>query len=100
MSADKSDMPLEKLLRDETAAQVHNALAQLPEKDRFLLKGRFIDHHTQEQIMTAMDLTDGQYRGQLHRAKKRLRDILSKSSPNEHSQRMAIRDSPTKGKKQ
>ncbi len=68
--------PAERLERDETAAQVRQAIARLGEEYRSVLVLREIDGCRYETIAKILELPMGTVRSRLHRARLQLREQL------------------------
>ena len=74
---DTEVQPAERLERDETAAQVRQAIAQLSEEFRSVLVLREIDGCRYETIAEILELPIGTVRSRLHRARLQLREQLN-----------------------
>ena len=70
------EAPSQRLEREERAAQVHAALAQLGEEYRTVLVLREIEGCHYETISEMLDLPIGTVRSRLHRGRMRLRELL------------------------
>ncbi|MGE0755974.1 MAG: RNA polymerase sigma factor [Pirellulaceae bacterium] len=74
---DRGDAPDARLLREEQAARVQLALAQLSDEHRAILVLREIDGLEYEAIADALEINVGTVRSRLHRARLALRDRLA-----------------------
>ena len=78
---DAGDAPGDQMIRDEQAAQVHQALAALSEEHRSILVLREMDGCDYEQIAEILDINVGTVRSRLHRARsdlhRRMGPVLS-----------------------
>jgi RNA polymerase sigma-70 factor (ECF subfamily) len=68
--------PHERLLAHETMEQVRLAVAQLPPAQQVVLGLRDVDGWSAEQVCEALEITPGNQRVLLHRARARLRGAL------------------------
>ena len=73
---DRSEASDERLLREERAVQVQNALQQLPEEYRTVLILREMEDCDYEAISQILDLPVGTVRSRLHRGRAQLKEIL------------------------
>lgn len=71
------DLPL---LRQHTKSDVREALAKLPEGERFILHARYFDGLSFEEIAELLKITINNARVQLHRARERLGMILEQNA--------------------
>ena len=76
---DEGDAPGDQMIRDEQAAQVHQALATLSEEHRAILVLREMDGCDYEQIAEILDINVGTVRSRLHRARMQLKVRLQES---------------------
>ncbi len=70
------ELPEERLLAAETRAQVEAAVAALPEAQRAVITLRDIEGWDAEQVRTLLQISDGNQRVLLHRARARVRAAL------------------------
>jgi RNA polymerase sigma-70 factor (ECF subfamily) len=75
--ADPGERPEGRMLREERAGQVHQALSGLSDEHRSVLVLREIDGFCYEEISEMLNLPVGTVRSRLHRARSQLRDALS-----------------------
>ena len=73
---DAGDAPGDRMIREEQAAQVHQALATLSDEHREILILREMDGCDYEQIAETLDINVGTVRSRLHRARMQLRERL------------------------
>ncbi|HUG69693.1 MAG TPA: sigma-70 family RNA polymerase sigma factor [Pirellulaceae bacterium] len=73
---DTGDAPGDQMIREEQAAQVHQALATLSEEHRSILVLREMDGCDYEQIAEILDINVGTVRSRLHRARMQLKERL------------------------
>lgn len=68
--------PKEKLLRAEASSQIHEALAQLPPRQRTLVAYYYLYGHSQDECAKLLGIPPGSVRNTLARARERLRESL------------------------
>jgi RNA polymerase sigma-70 factor (ECF subfamily) len=68
--------PEDRLLAAETLAVVNDAIQMLPESQRTVITLRDIDGWTAEEVAQALNITDGNQRVLLHRARSKVRRAL------------------------
>ena len=68
--------PHERLLARETVEQLRIALAQLPPAQQVIVGLRDIDGWSSDEVCEALEITPGNQRVLLHRARSRLRNVL------------------------
>lgn len=68
--------PEEAVLLKESAAFLHEALAQLPERQRTILLLRDVEGWSAEEVCNVLELNETNQRVLLHRARSRLRTLL------------------------
>lgn len=71
-----STLPEERLLSQETLGRVADAIEALPEAQREVIRLRDVEGFTAAEVATALDITDGNQRVLLHRARARVRGAL------------------------
>lgn len=76
--ADWSERPEEVLLGRETLGVVTAAIEQLPDAQRIVITMRDIAGCTPEEVCSALDVTDGNQRVLLHRARSHVRAALER----------------------
>jgi len=69
-------LPEERLLSQETLRLVSEAIEALPPTQREVIRLRDVEGWSAEEVCAALDLTDGNQRVLLHRARSRVRDAL------------------------
>ena len=74
--ANWSALPHDRLMSRETMAAVKDAIEQLPERQRAVIALRDIGGFSPEEVCAALDLSDGNQRVLLHRARARVRAVL------------------------
>lgn len=74
--ADWSALPEERLLGSETLAQVHAAIEELPPRQADVLVLRDVEGWTPDEVCAALDISDGNQRILLHRARSKVRAAL------------------------
>jgi RNA polymerase sigma-70 factor, ECF subfamily len=80
LMAVECDYPSRIVAGGEAAQAVQVALATLPADQRDVIHSRFFDGQSVESIARRTDRTEGAVRGLLHRAKKRMRQTMGRSS--------------------
>ena len=70
--------PLERILSDERARAVRDALESLPDRERRVLTMFFIDGRPYQEIAAALDLPMGTVATVLSRSREKLRDLLKR----------------------
>lgn len=78
--ADESELPSRIAAIDEAAKALLVALATLPTEQRTVIHSRFFEGQSVRQIAHQTDRTEGAVRGLIHRAKKRIREAMGRSS--------------------
>ena len=73
---DAGEDTVDRLLRQERAAQVHQALRELSDEHRAILVLREMDSLSYDEIADILDLPVGTVRSRLHRARSQMRDQL------------------------
>jgi RNA polymerase sigma-70 factor, ECF subfamily len=68
--------PDERILARETIEQIREAVAQLPEAQQVIVGLRDIDGWSSDEVCEALEITAGNQRVLLHRARSRLRNAL------------------------
>jgi RNA polymerase sigma-70 factor, ECF subfamily len=68
--------PHERILARETVEQVREAVAQLPATQQLIVGLRDIDGWSSDEVCEALEITPGNQRVLLHRARSRLRNVL------------------------
>ncbi len=68
--------PHERILARETIAQLRHAIAQLPPAQQVIVGLRDIDGWSSDEVCDALEITPGNQRVLLHRARSRLRNAL------------------------
>jgi len=68
--------PHERILARETVEQIREAVAQLPEAQQVIVGLRDIDGWSSDEVCEALEITAGNQRVLLHRARSRLRNAL------------------------
>jgi RNA polymerase sigma-70 factor, ECF subfamily len=71
-----SELPSEVLLAGETRMKLLEAIDQLPASQRRVITLRDIDGFTPDEVSELLDLSDGNQRVLLHRARARVRTLL------------------------
>jgi RNA polymerase sigma-70 factor (ECF subfamily) len=74
--ADWSVLPEERLLGRETLARVHEAIGTLPPRQAEVLVLRDVEGWSPEEVCAALDISDGNQRILLHRARSKVRAAL------------------------
>ncbi|MGD9634167.1 MAG: RNA polymerase sigma factor [Pirellulales bacterium] len=74
------DYPSSAVAGDEAAQALKVALATLPTEQRDVIQSRFFDGMSVKRIARDTDRTEGAVRGLIHRAKKRIREVMGRSS--------------------
>ncbi|MBT7861078.1 MAG: sigma-70 family RNA polymerase sigma factor, partial [Gemmatimonadetes bacterium] len=72
----KTPNPLDELERAEAAGVIRIAVASLPEHQRETVTLYYIGEHSQSEIATFLDITEGAVRKRLHDARKSLKETL------------------------
>ena len=75
-AAAPADWPEERVLGDETMALVREAIEQLPPRQAHVLVLRDVEGWDSEEVCAALDLTEGNQRILLHRARGKVRAAL------------------------
>ena len=75
--ADTTALPDAQLEADERLVWVRRSFETLPEKQRTALQLRDIEGHSYQEVATAMDISEGDVKVTLHRARQALKDKLS-----------------------
>ena len=75
-AAAPADWPEERVLGDETLALVRAAIEQLPPRQAHVLVLRDVEGWDSEEVCAALDLTEGNQRILLHRARGKVRAAL------------------------
>ena len=70
------ELPEEHLLSDEAVAVVDAAIARLPEAQRTVITLRDVEGWSAEEVCEALELTEGNQRVLLHRARSKVRQAL------------------------
>ncbi|PHR99764.1 MAG: RNA polymerase subunit sigma-70 [Blastopirellula sp.] len=83
---DSTEAPDQRMQREESISQVHQALHQLSEEHRSILVLREIEGTDYEQISEILDLPIGTVRSRLHRARLQLKDQLELILPDQQRQ--------------
>lgn len=83
---DHTEAPDQRMLREESIGQVHQALHRLSEEHRSILVLREIEGTDYEQISEILDLPIGTVRSRLHRARLQLKDQLELILPDQQRQ--------------
>ena len=73
--ADEEANPLEKLVKKEQREAINKLLAELPEKQRILLQGRYLLGKSVKELAIELRISEGACSCALFRAKARLRQI-------------------------
>lgn len=68
--------PDERILARETVEQIRDAVAQLPEAQQVIVGLRDVEGWTADEVCEALEITPGNQRVLLHRARSRLRNAL------------------------
>jgi RNA polymerase sigma-70 factor, ECF subfamily len=76
--ADWTSLPDEALLGDETRAVIIGAIEQLPEAQRAVITLRDVTGCGAEEVCSVLDLSEGNQRVLLHRARSRVRSALER----------------------
>ena len=71
--SDWTALPEERLLSSETLAQVHAAIRTLPPRQAEVLVLRDVEGFSPEEVCAALDISDGNQRILLHRARSKVR---------------------------
>lgn len=79
--ADSSDLPVEKLAREEDYQSLEEALKQLPEAEREVVVLRLQSDISFKEIASLMNCSINTVLGRMHNAKKRLRQLLLADQP-------------------
>jgi RNA polymerase sigma-70 factor (ECF subfamily) len=69
-------LPEERLLERETLALIDSAIAELPERQHTVITLRDVEGWSAEEVCEALDLTEGNQRVLLHRARSKVRRCL------------------------
>ena len=69
-------IPDERLLADETLERVHEAIAELPPAQRAVIALRDVEGLSSAETRAALDLSEGNQRVLLHRARSKVRAAL------------------------
>jgi RNA polymerase sigma-70 factor (ECF subfamily) len=77
-AAPPPDWPEERLLAAETLEQVRAAIAKLPPRQQEVILLRDVEGWEPEEVNAALDLTDGNQRVLLHRARSKVRAELER----------------------
>ena len=75
-----SGFPSRIVAGDEAAQAIQVAVALLPDDQRDVIRARFFDGLTVDEIAQQTGRTEGAVRGLIHRAKEKLRDAMGRSS--------------------
>jgi RNA polymerase sigma-70 factor (ECF subfamily) len=70
------DLPAQRVTESETRAVVDETIALLPERQRRVITLRDIDGWTSEEVCDLLDLSEGNQRVLLHRARSKVRTAL------------------------
>jgi RNA polymerase sigma-70 factor (ECF subfamily) len=73
---DWETIPEERLLSQETLGVVARAIEELPAAQRVVIRLRDVDGWTAEEVRDVLDITDGNQRVLLHRARSKVRQAL------------------------
>ncbi|MEW6471452.1 MAG: sigma-70 family RNA polymerase sigma factor [Actinomycetota bacterium] len=73
-----SDVPADQLTGKETLAVVEDTIRRLPVQQRWVITLRDIEGWTSEEVCDLLDLTQGNQRALLHRARSRVRGALER----------------------
>ncbi len=73
---DWETVPEERLLSQETLAMVARAIEQLPAAQREVIRLRDVEGWSAEEVSDVLDITDGNQRVLLHRARSKVRQAL------------------------
>jgi len=73
---DGGEAPHDRIEREESIRQVHQALAELSDEHRAILVLRELEGNCYETIADILDLPVGTVRSRLHRARAQLKDVL------------------------
>lgn len=73
-----SDVPAERLIGNETVAVAAGAINELPERQREVVTLRDVEGWTAQEVCRLLDLSEGNQRVLLHRARSRVRTTLEK----------------------
>ena len=73
---DSTEGATERVLREERAVQIHNALGELSEEHRAILVLREMEDLSYDEISDVLDLPVGTVRSRLHRARSQMREQL------------------------
>lgn len=77
-AAAPTDWPEERVLGDETLSVVRDAIAELPPRQAHVLVLRDVEGWDPEEVCAALDLSDGNQRILLHRARGKVRAALER----------------------
>ena len=75
-AAPPRDWPQERVLERETLDLVRSAIETLPETQRTVIRLRDVEGWTAEEVAEALDISDGNQRVLLHRARSKVRAVL------------------------
>ena len=76
--ADDSWQPTEAFVNEERKRQIRGVLEDMPEKERRLLRGLYLEDRDKDELCTEFGVDREYLRVMLHRAKNRFRSILIK----------------------
>jgi RNA polymerase sigma-70 factor (ECF subfamily) len=76
--SDWSRLPEERLLGQETLARVHEAIGALPPRQADVIVLRDVEGWQPEEVCAALDISDGNQRILLHRARSKVRAALER----------------------
>ncbi|RIW36135.1 sigma-70 family RNA polymerase sigma factor [Bacillus salacetis] len=71
-------LPEEEAIKRSSAAEMDELLSHLPETQRTLLYLREYEQFSYKELQSALDLSESQVKSELHRARKRVREIYMK----------------------
>lgn len=80
MVCHESHAPDSSVAHREAAQAIHIGVANLPDDQRRVIRERFFEGKTVEEIATGMDRTTGAVRGLIHRAQKNLAEAMGRAS--------------------
>ncbi len=73
----RQEDPLGWLVAEERRGQVREAMEQLPKRDAEILLLKYTQHWSYKDLAEHLDISESAVEARLHRARKRLRDLLS-----------------------
>jgi len=71
-------LPEERLLERETLALIDSAIAELPDRQHLVITMRDVDGWSPEEVCEALEISDGNQRILLHRARSKVRAALER----------------------